>query len=324
MDFLKFIGITCIIIAHVGAPDIIAMIRNFDVVLLVILSSVLAERSIRKYDGGTKSILHYYFHRAKRLLIPTWVFLAFFFVFSFFFEGELRSVKYYISSFCLTRYGIDYVWVILIYLYSAFLIPLFRRFKLSFKVCCAVVLVYLAFEFLYFFSIGANNKLLDTTVFYIIPYGSVTFLGFHYTHFSRKNKIILTVLFAVIFLLLGVYYWYTTSSLQSVQIAKYPPRLYYLSYGIACSFTLMILCERFDLKFFKNRFIVFVSRHSMWIYLWHILVIKVYEGLQLPQIWVLKLFVVYGLALLITFLVNLLLDLIEKKRKFGFLKYLRG
>lgn len=43
IDFLKFIGLTGIIIAHVGSPDWLMMLRNFDVPFMVILSSILGE-----------------------------------------------------------------------------------------------------------------------------------------------------------------------------------------------------------------------------------------------------------------------------------------
>lgn len=73
IDLLKTIGIFGIIAAHVGSPQWVMMIRNFDVPLLVILSGLLSR-------GKSKSgWIPYVFKRVKRLLIPTYVFLTFYF-----------------------------------------------------------------------------------------------------------------------------------------------------------------------------------------------------------------------------------------------------
>lgn len=60
IDFLKFIGLTGIIIAHVGAPDWAIMLRSFDVPFMVILSALLGEKSLQKhYENGSSSMNHY-------------------------------------------------------------------------------------------------------------------------------------------------------------------------------------------------------------------------------------------------------------------------
>ena len=50
VDFLKIIGLSCIILAHVNPPAWIMMLRSFDVPLMVIISSILAELSYSKYS----------------------------------------------------------------------------------------------------------------------------------------------------------------------------------------------------------------------------------------------------------------------------------
>jgi peptidoglycan/LPS O-acetylase OafA/YrhL len=325
IDFLKFIGLTGIIIAHIGSPNWLLMLRSFDVPLMVIISSILGEKSYRKYSGKRVfSAKDYFISRIKRLVIPTWIFLTFYFLLMFLASGNHYSLKYYIASYCLTRYGIGYVWIILIYLYTALLLPVFSKLKLSKIGMLIVVLVYCLYEVMYYFNIGVNNLLVDTTLFYIIPYGLLAYLGYNYSHMSNKMKAIVAVISAILFVTFGVYYWRIYGSIQSVQIAKYPPRIYYLSYGAAVSFFLLIICEKFTLKIFNNRFIRYVSMHSMWIYLWHVLILDVYSVLNFPEIWYLKLIVVYLASLAVVFVVNKLLDWIDKYKKIGALKYLRG
>ena len=323
IDFLKFIGLLGIIIAHVESPNWLMMIRSFDVPLMVIISSLLASYSIKKYNFDCKSIISYYISRFKRLVFPTWIFLIIYFIFRFVFMNELMNISYYLDTFLLTRYGFGYVWIILIYLYCALLIPIFRFMGFNKKSIMIVLVVYLLYEILYYFGIGTTSKLIDTTLFYVIPYGLLTFIGFNYEKISNKKRIVLMIFSFFIFTVLVYYYYVNTGSFQLVSVVKYPPRAYYLSYGLLCSILLMIIFNKINLKIFKNKVIVFISKHSMWIYLWHILVLDIYQCLHLPELWYVKLLIVYIGACIIVYIINKILDIIERKHKYKFFEYLR-
>lgn len=85
VDLLKTIGILGIIAAHVGSPQWIMMIRNFDVPLLVVMSGILSKG---KSKSGWAS---YVFKRVKRLLIPTYVFLTFYFIATHMLGGGIQK-----------------------------------------------------------------------------------------------------------------------------------------------------------------------------------------------------------------------------------------
>ena len=315
IDFLKFVGLTAIILAHVGSPGWVMMLRSFDVPLMVILSSVLAEKSYRKYEcRGIGALKDYYISRIRRLVIPTWGFLTLYFGVCIL-KGQHQSIRYYIESYCLTRYGMGYVWIILIYLYSALLIPLFSRMKLSRKEGGRVIVaaVYCVYEVVYCLQIGIENKFLDTTLFYIVPYGMLTYLGYHFCRMNKKTKKAIAIMAFCVFLLFGIYYWITTGKFQSVQIVKYPPRLYYLGYGIAWSFFLLIFFEKRTFKFYDNPFIKYISVHSLGIYLCHILMLTIYSDLGLPEIWLVKFLVVFLVTVIVVFGGNKLLDFIKNR-----------
>lgn len=311
IDFLKFIGLTAIIIAHVGSPDWLLMLRNFDVPLMVIVSSILGERSYKKYEGkGIAYTKDYYITRIKRLVIPTWMFLTFYFILAFL-MGQKQSTEYYIYSYCLTRYGIGFVWIILIYLYSAMLIPLFSKIKFSVKGIIIIVTVYCLYELIYYFQVGVDNEFIETTLFYIVPYGLLTYLGYNFCRMSKKVKMIIAAAALLIFIIFGTFYWARSGAPQSVQIVKYPPRLYYLSYGIIWSFFLLMFCEKHDFRIYDNPIIRYISVHSLDLYLWHILVLSMYSTLGLPEIWYIKLAAVYVIALIIVFALNKILNLMH-------------
>lgn len=253
-------------------------------------SSILASRSSAKYSVNKTPVIDYYISRVKRLVIPTWIFLLFYFLYSFIVTGQIASIKYYIDSFLLTRYGIGYVWIILIYLYSAMLIPVFAKLKLSSKGFIIVCAAYILYEIAYYYKLGLSGSsfikdFIDTTFYYIIPYGVLTYLEYNYFKMKNRTKLIIALVSYIVFISLAVYYRSALGSFQLVQIAKYPPRLYYLSYGVGCSFALLILCEKKNLKIYGNMVIRFIASHSMWIYLWHILVLDIYGRLKLPVVY---------------------------------------
>ena len=299
LDFLKTIALICIILAHVSPPDSVFMLRNFDVVLMIVISAILGGVSYRKRANREvlKSYISYFISRFKRLVLPTWVLIAVYFTYQLVI-GNVYGVKYIIKSYMLTRYGMGYVWIVLIFLYTALLIPLFCRYEEKKKTVFIVVAsLYAVYEIVYFLGLGVDSKLLNCTVFYIIPYGLITFLGMNYNEFSDRTKkgIILTS-FAIFFILLAAYYL-NTGSIQDVQIAKYPPRAYYLSYGLAVSYGLLYFCEHCCLRVYENKLIGFVSVHSLGIYLCHVMVLEFYKLLRLPQNWILKWVVVFSTSI---------------------------
>ena len=324
IDFLKVVGLTGIIIAHVSPPNDIFMLRSFDVPLMVIISSLLAEHSYKKYEGIKNGYLKYAFSRFKRLVIPTWIFLTLYFVIRAILTKEIFDPCYYLDTYLLTRYGFGYVWIILIYLYSALLVPLFSKIRCPIKTLLIIMPIYVIYEILFHYEIGTDIKIIDTTFYYIIPYGLLTYLGYNFNNFSKKAKYIIIAISGLIFTSLVVYYAVKTGSFQLVQIAKYPPRLYYLSYGIFCSFALLLICQKVKQKYFEHKIIDYISKHTMWIYLWHILVLGVYDAAHLPDFWILRFALVYLGSVLMVMAVNKLLDLIEKKKKIQCLIYLRG
>lgn len=301
LDFLKVIALIGIITAHVSPPASVFMLRNFDVVLMVSISAFLGGKSYKRRNQSLdenkrnplKSYISYFISRFRRLVIPTWILITVYFVYQSL-KGNFYSIKYYTASFLLTRYGMGYVWIVLIFLYVALMIPIFCRYEKDKETVFSVVLIlYLAYEVLCFLGIGADSKLLNCTLFYIIPYGFIAFMGMNYSEFSdgTKKKTIFGS-FLVFFALLSAYR-IKTGTIQDVQIAKYPPRAYYLSYGLFVSYVLMFICEHHYSKIYENKFIRFISVHSLGIYLCHVMTLEFYKLLKLPGNWLLELVVIF-------------------------------
>ena len=324
IDFLKMVGMTGIMLAHVNPPPWLHVLRCCDVPLMTIVSAMLAEQSYQRGVEGRSSPLAYILKRARRLVLPTWFFLIIYFAIYFLTGGKPQPPSYYLASFLMTRYGIGYVWVILVYLYCAVMVPLFHHMKVQRISPIWIVLAYLLYEAAYYFQLGTESKFLLSTVYYIVPYGLLTYLGYNYHDMRPKTRLWIALGSCGLCLLLALVYWRIYGAFQSPNTVKYPPRIYFLSYGVACTFALLLFCGKHHFRIYEHPAVKYISTHSMWIYLWHILIISVYDALSLPSHWLIKLLIVYAGAVLITFIVNKALDLIAKrigeKRIF---KYLR-
>jgi len=69
IDFLRFLGLCMIILAHVDPSDGLFQLRNFDVPLMVLISGVSFGLSYKGEPYGS-----YVWKRVKRLLLPVWIF----------------------------------------------------------------------------------------------------------------------------------------------------------------------------------------------------------------------------------------------------------
>jgi len=324
IDFLKVIGLLGIFIAHVNSPGWIMMLRSFDVPLMVIISALLCQKSYERNRLKGVSVWSFLFSRFKRLIIPTWIFLVFYFLLRFLYSGEPYSLRYYIASFTLTRYGISYIWIILIFSYSAIWIPILDRLSKRAYLPLSLLLLYVLYEICYHCGLGVDIPLIDTTFYYFVPYGCLTFLGVRYFRYNDRQKQLILLSAFLIFCAIFMYYWHMTGSPQPVSIAKYPPRIYYLSYGIFVSYALLLLSEKIRLHIYSNPIVVFVSRHSMWIYLWHILMLDIYDKICLPNVWWIKFIVVFIGSCTVVFIINAVLDIIQNDTLAPYIKYLRG
>lgn len=121
IDTLRFLGISLIILAHVGAPAWVNQLRCFDVPLMFFVSGLAC---------SSKPIVNYWDYaikRAKRLLYPTWGFLAVFLLLlsllRLILHKEPLPLDYYIESLTMTGGG-GYVWIIRIFFLVALIQPI--------------------------------------------------------------------------------------------------------------------------------------------------------------------------------------------------------
>lgn len=282
IDFLRALAFFLIVLAHVGnVPTILLQLRNFDVVLMVIVMGM----SYNLTGGGIES-LEYIIKRFKRLIFPVWGFLIVYFLaasilkntFSAF-DFDLRDIIYsFILQTGIPGYvGIGYVWIFRVYFLMAIVAPLLKKIsdKCSTKMCIITLIglalvnevVCLLCELLSQLSLG---EIISQIIPYLTGYAVALFIGIMIDKLSRVQRLIIIFFYGVIFfshiLIFGI---------ELTQTYKYPPRAYYLSYAIIAS---MICYTCTHIKVLKSlvqsKAIRWVSKNSLWLYLWHIIPLK--------------------------------------------------
>ena len=151
IDYLKFVALLCLLIAHISTNFILLQIRNFDVNLLVILSAMLASDSVVRHSGNTLSYIR---KRFVRLVIPTWIFITFYLLVNSYFHFQTLNLNNIIRSYLLQDNSIGYVWIIYVYFVCGVMMPWLVKIDLSkTKVRVGLVIVAFIYVLLYLLSL---------------------------------------------------------------------------------------------------------------------------------------------------------------------------
>ncbi|NLI55112.1 MAG: acyltransferase [Clostridiales bacterium] len=296
LDVLRTIGLLCIILAHVSPPKAIFQMRNFDVPLMVLISG-----AAYCYSKSKETYLKYLIKRILRLVLPTWTFLSIYFVLFFFFakiagESYPYSIDQILKSYSLIS-GIGYVWVIRVFILCAMVIPIFSSLINKIKnvkwYLLLLVFLYVIYEFSYRYlgelNIQYANGILEYVVFYIFPYGCIAGFGLALHKLNRNTIVMAGILFLLIFLGMFCYYSMENGNIVWTQHYKYPARIYYISYALAVSLLLyliigLLLRENVFIKMINSKPFRFFSSFTIWIYLWHILYVNLWERILVERL----------------------------------------
>lgn len=130
----------------------------------------------------------------------------------------------------------------------------------------AVVLCVYQFIVMNFWSgEGIIGNLMEAYPFSLIGYGMIYGMGIIVDKY-KDSTYVLTGIVGIVALLSAFF-----NGFGSIQAAKYPPQIYYLSYGLFISLVLYIVVRK--LKPY-HRLITWVSKESLTIYFWHAFVLK--------------------------------------------------
>jgi len=322
IDYLRFFGITLIILAHVEPPEMLFNFRCFDVCLMLFVSGLAYSGRKADFSAG------FFLHRITRLIIPVYLFLTCYFLCVAIMKGigvdfGIRR-EHIIGSFLLTE-GIGFVWIIRVFLLIAILTPFLQKMEQCINNTYVLVIVLFAFmfiiELLIMNNIGLNSDLVHNYVYYATGYSVPFVLGLRMGRNTTKTASKVLAGLLCLFVLCAI-----SSNTEGrwwlVNNYKYPPRLYYVTYGSLMSVLLLLLLSS------KRQLVgyslpMFIARNTIWIYLWHIPFIQL-TG-RVFQEWYIRYPIVYICATVICyFQVKIVESLIKKHGEKPFYKYLKG
>lgn len=314
IDFLRFLGLSLIILAHVDPPNWLFQARNFDVPLMVLVSGL----SFGKTSNSSMiSYFGYVWRRIRRLLLPMWIFLSvYFIVLRVFFEGhELLNLKSVIGSYALLGViGSPYTWIIRVFLMVAVIAPFIKRFSDRVQNNWIYLMiwsaVYALYEVLLSFTLEFSDdstlfKLESLIAYYEISYGLIFALGIRLHYLSQRQIKAFGIVALGVFLTLGLITAFQEKQFPNLQVFKYPPTAYYISYALAISSILWLLIEPILQGIHRikslEKFVLFTSRNSMWLFIWHIPAVEIFRGIGYENT-VAKYVIAYGFAALLTWI----------------------
>ncbi len=294
-----------IILAHVGPPTLLFQFRNFDVPLMVLVSGMSFGLSYK----GQEAYSSYVWKRIKRLVFPVWIFLTIYFVgFAVFYpiHSDLNQTTM-LESYALVG-GIGYVWIIKVFLLVALISPYLFLWNTGVRTnkqyLLFVATSFLLYELARYFSLPyidqGIGKVVSEIAFYIVPYSIIFSLGLRMLKMDTRQVLTTALLSSLVLLVGGVGLYVYTGHIVYTQELKYPPSVYYFSYAvmISCllwyfSNSLSLMLEKMKLK----QFVLYIANNSIWIYLWHIPLVK-----MVHINFVAKYFVVFAVAILVTYI----------------------
>jgi fucose 4-O-acetylase-like acetyltransferase len=313
IDFLRGVGLLLLVVAHTWAPEPIRIIRTFDVPLMVFISAMCYKSGGRFWEYLKKRII--------RIYNPVFIFLTL-----FFFADLLKawicghfsfSISQVVGSYLLLNEpSIGFVWIMRVFILIALIIPilypLVRKISLvgTLFIIGSLILIQQMIVWLtngitsYYISIIVNE-----TIPYLIGYAPFVILGIKSNQLTLHQNSLIMVLSGC-----ACVVFYVITNDYDPQLYKYPPHSLYILYGIfGCSFMLWLRPYVINIVDFKVW--QYLSKNSMWLYLWHIVLIYLISPSYMrPENWGVRYLVVLGGALTLNFAYERLLRIIAYVR----------
>ncbi len=296
IDFLRGFSVIIIILIHVNAyfgsiktAQLLANYSQFAVQIFVFCSAFIFFD--RKKDESFS--LTYFIKRIKRLLIPYYIFLLFYFAFIVLIKQEPLSVSS-IFKWLLLQGGRDLNWLVVLFLYFLVLMPFIKALKNTMLFWLLLIASIVSSTVLLFIHSPVHFRWIMW-----LPWSLVLFFTYFYT--DAKNKIHFLLYSAIInSAIYGISLFILKNQNNTLTFTenKYPPNIFYLSYGLLCISIFILMYEFINLKKYKTHALFsFASKYSYEIFFIHFLYLFIFV-----EVTKYKQFTWWGLFLIITIL----------------------
>ena len=324
IDFLRFVGLAMIVLAHVKAPFSIHQIRCFDVPLMLFVSGLAY---------GNKNICaswkEYYLPRLKRLLIPIYIFVFFDLVALALMNKTLTFDSIIQSILLCTSGAVGYVWIIKVFVLVMFATPILIKINNRLSNFSFIIFILSLFfiqeglvSITQYFKNPQVNTIYTETVPYLFGYSIPFLFGLRLRQSDRKSEYLFlsTIsLTSILFVILYINRWGTPIAITPT--FKYPPHSYFLIYGLLAS-AILWKSRVFLSNLTKIRLFTFIGENTIWIYIWHIVFVSI-ANLYIEN-WIIKYILVFALATLVYYLQYTFIHRLNKTTQKTYLKYFIG
>lgn len=306
IDILRFVGIVMIILAHVQPPYAIKEIRSFDVPLMLFVSGLAYGN--KKPDFSLKNL----WKRCKRLVLPIWIFLSAYFLMAFTLKYTV-GIDFGISSrqvfeSYLFLEGIGFVWIIRVFLLISILTPvlIWLNGKLNnIHFACFITLWFVAQDYICPIPFCQNNFIISQYILYASGYSISFIFGLRAAKWDTNQKLRALALAIIALLAIIPIINNDILPLPCINSFKYPPRTFYLLYGIVLSLFLYIAVKYMSNSSTirlggVNNILLFIGQNTIWIYLYHIPLVQITGRFGMN--WGIRYFIVLFLAVVLTYL----------------------
>ncbi|MBI4973665.1 acyltransferase [Candidatus Roizmanbacteria bacterium] len=248
----------------------------------------------------------HFLKRLKRLIIPYYIFLAVYFLFTFLKEPQKLTPNYIFQNLTLTG-GIDFSWLVILFIELTILMPFFSFLRRKYSIVLYMYIIVAVISSIIFLK---YTPLPWYRFIMWLPWSLIIIYTMYFEKI-RKNTFLfwgLTLGFFAIFLVTQQFVLVPLGHSLRMYDNKYPPNIYHLSYCLAGLNILYFLSQK-GLFAVTRRFIHFLSRYSYEIFFIHILVIFVVTVFfHFPFNWVTFFLAVLGITSLVQVALNYFLS----------------
>lgn len=216
IDILRALALMGLVVAHVQPPDWMFQLRSFDVPMMVFLAGTSYSMS----NAATIPYSKYVWHRFKRIIIPTWIFLLVFF-FCFRHESQTTIILHFTL---LTNW---FVWIMRVFFIISICAPIvlhiLQRSHLSYGLILIISLLFNEILCHHFTPPGTAPDAISTIVIMNVAYLIFFCIGYKIGGMSKQKIILIGIVAFCVYITMTLYYYLSTGHYVQTQEKKYPP-----------------------------------------------------------------------------------------------------
>lgn len=319
IDFMRGLAVILMIFVHATAYfQGIPLVRDlWDYTHIVVPLFVFCSSFIYFQRKETTALsISYILKRAKRLIVPYYVFLIPFFAIHYLTRGSI-SWDDVLQKLMLSG-GRDLSWLVILFIYIIILIPIVHFMYRSKRI---LFWMYFAATFLTTCALVFSTPAIGFRLIMWLPWSFLLCITLLFAEYEKNIRFyIATMVLAALTFFTTQYLILSQSQTLVLTENKYPPNLYYLSYGIFFIALIYPLHSKIQNTLFIKQWIQpyfdFLSKHSYSIFFIHFLFVKLFVDLNwhVKVGWITFFLLLMGISTVIQLGINAVLERVNVSR----------